>query len=312
MNKNICPECYSEYSRISPLYNAEYCLKNHKQYICRTCGRVICIDENTEVSIHAKFTSENVARYLLRGAESYYKEECAVFKHNDNGKFYFYIRPIYGTLSKKRPAHFIPESYRQPVKKQTGYLSKEQCEQYLLEQNEERKTSDYAELLLCDDPQSQRFDFEFLSCKAGCITLCFKTKFESFVHAFYDDENKSIEESDFVILAKWLCAVSINSDVMPKVLTLYSDYESHICLKAEKGFLKLYEHAVEDEENLRISYFGSLTEIYENFRNALKTFIETKYNPAEWEAAQEDSDDEGCCDAYEGVSLVKIYDYLYR
>lgn len=30
----MCPECYSEKSRITPLLKAEDCLKNHTQYIC--------------------------------------------------------------------------------------------------------------------------------------------------------------------------------------------------------------------------------------------------------------------------------------
>ena len=38
-----CEECYSEHPRITPLKGAEDCLRNHLQYICSRCGRVICI-----------------------------------------------------------------------------------------------------------------------------------------------------------------------------------------------------------------------------------------------------------------------------
>ena len=36
-------ECYSDNPRITPLKGAEDCLRNHLQYICSTCGRVICM-----------------------------------------------------------------------------------------------------------------------------------------------------------------------------------------------------------------------------------------------------------------------------
>ena len=42
----ICSECYSDKPRITPLINPLECLKNHTQYICGTCKRAICIDEN--------------------------------------------------------------------------------------------------------------------------------------------------------------------------------------------------------------------------------------------------------------------------
>ena len=42
----ICSECYSDKPRITPLINPLECLTNHTQYICGTCKRAICIDEN--------------------------------------------------------------------------------------------------------------------------------------------------------------------------------------------------------------------------------------------------------------------------
>ena len=38
-----CPECYSDRPRITPLLNLRPCLERHKQYVCGTCGRCICI-----------------------------------------------------------------------------------------------------------------------------------------------------------------------------------------------------------------------------------------------------------------------------
>lgn len=40
----MCQECYSRENRITPLLNPLECLENHRQYICGTCGRCICIE----------------------------------------------------------------------------------------------------------------------------------------------------------------------------------------------------------------------------------------------------------------------------
>ena len=42
----MCIECYSDNNRITPLLNPPDCLKNHTQYICGTCGRCICIEND--------------------------------------------------------------------------------------------------------------------------------------------------------------------------------------------------------------------------------------------------------------------------
>ena len=42
----MCEECYSDKSRVTPLLNPVECLKNHTQYICGSCGRCICIEND--------------------------------------------------------------------------------------------------------------------------------------------------------------------------------------------------------------------------------------------------------------------------
>lgn len=44
----MCVECYVIEKRITPLKNAQDCLKNHTQYICGTCGRCICIEKDKQ------------------------------------------------------------------------------------------------------------------------------------------------------------------------------------------------------------------------------------------------------------------------
>ena len=41
-----CLECYLKDNKATPLLNKEACLLNHKQYICGTCGRCICIEKD--------------------------------------------------------------------------------------------------------------------------------------------------------------------------------------------------------------------------------------------------------------------------
>lgn len=76
-----CPECYSEYTRITPLYKPEECLQNHEQYICATCGRVICMDQQTSVIARCfkLFSSFEIAMLYLRAAEILAQGTCAIY-----------------------------------------------------------------------------------------------------------------------------------------------------------------------------------------------------------------------------------------
>jgi hypothetical protein len=77
-----CPECYSEYSRITPLYKPEECLQRHWQYICSTCGRAICVDH--EVSPIARcfmlFNSFEIAILYVRAAEVLAHDVCGIYR----------------------------------------------------------------------------------------------------------------------------------------------------------------------------------------------------------------------------------------
>ena len=45
----MCKECYSDNLRITPLIKSRECLENHIQYICSTCGRCICINQDEKM-----------------------------------------------------------------------------------------------------------------------------------------------------------------------------------------------------------------------------------------------------------------------
>jgi len=81
----MCLECYSKYKRITPLLNPEDCLKNHRQYICSTCGRHICaaIDDKGRFRARFPFKSLEIARLYLRSAEVIKEKACGIYEIED-------------------------------------------------------------------------------------------------------------------------------------------------------------------------------------------------------------------------------------
>lgn len=79
----MCPECYSEKSRITPLLKAEDCLKNHTQYICGTCGRCICIERDKTRGLQRwnfPFKSLEIAKLYLRTADYTMKKSYGIYE----------------------------------------------------------------------------------------------------------------------------------------------------------------------------------------------------------------------------------------
>lgn len=79
----MCPECYSEKARITPLLKAEDCLKNHTQYICGTCGRCICIERDRVRGLQRwnfPFKSLEIAKLYLRTADYIVKKSCGIYE----------------------------------------------------------------------------------------------------------------------------------------------------------------------------------------------------------------------------------------
>lgn len=78
-----CPECYSDRPRITPLLNPRPCLERHKQYVCGTCGRCICIAKDPVRGLQRwqfPFKSEAAALLYLRAAEVSTGKPCGVYE----------------------------------------------------------------------------------------------------------------------------------------------------------------------------------------------------------------------------------------
>ncbi|GHT47588.1 hypothetical protein FACS189440_08520 [Bacteroidia bacterium] len=90
-----CEECYSEDSRITPLMGAKECLENHKQYICGTCGRCICLEKDPKRNLQRwnfPFKSLEIAKLYLRSAEATIKNVCRIYEIiSKNGRISYKI-----------------------------------------------------------------------------------------------------------------------------------------------------------------------------------------------------------------------------
>ena len=90
----MCEECYVNESRITPLLNPRECLENHKQYVCGTCGRCICIGK-TEKGLQRwnfPFQSSEIAKLYLRTADYTMKKCCGIYEiKNTKGRTFYKI-----------------------------------------------------------------------------------------------------------------------------------------------------------------------------------------------------------------------------
>ncbi|MBO5030669.1 MAG: hypothetical protein J6D08_02085 [Lachnospiraceae bacterium] len=85
----MCKECYADDNdnRITPLYSALDCLRNHTQYICGTCGRCICIEHRSHRDLQRwqfPFKSLENAKLYLRTADYTMKKSCGVYELKNN------------------------------------------------------------------------------------------------------------------------------------------------------------------------------------------------------------------------------------
>ena len=106
----MCPECYSEKSRITPLLKAEDCLKNHTQYICGICGRCICIERDKVRGLQRwnfPFKSLEIAMLYLRTADFAMKKSCGIYEIAGKGgrksyKIFADISELHAFLKKNK------------------------------------------------------------------------------------------------------------------------------------------------------------------------------------------------------------------
>ncbi|PVD18083.1 hypothetical protein V512_014520 [Mesotoga sp. Brook.08.105.5.1] len=144
-----CPECYSSDSRATPLKNPEDCLLNHVQYVCSTCGRAICMDddERERHGPRASFSSFNDAMLYLRAAEALFNGPCGIYELTDGTKVFYKIFADKDGLMNyliENPEKRCPlgealhetEEFRPASKGQIQRLDEEKVEQYLKEKEE--------------------------------------------------------------------------------------------------------------------------------------------------------------------------------
>jgi hypothetical protein len=159
----MCPECYSEFNRITPLLNPKDCLKNHRQYICKTCGRCICSDVSTgktgkKYRAHFPFQTLEIAKLYLRSAEVIEEKSCGIYeienlpgawkdnKERKSYKIFTDITELNDYISKtkgKRATSLSPlystKKYIPCSKSQLRQLTSKEVKQYLKEQEEQSK-----------------------------------------------------------------------------------------------------------------------------------------------------------------------------
>lgn len=141
-----CKECYSEHPRKTPLLKPRECLQKHKQYVCGTCGRCICIDQNDKGLQRwmFPFRTLEIAMLYLRSADITMNHPCGIYCiTNSSGRSSYKIFADGQTLinyQKKHPESKVSEClYRNDTvyvnsAAQVRTLTQEEVEHYLSEQ----------------------------------------------------------------------------------------------------------------------------------------------------------------------------------
>ncbi|HBR03950.1 MAG TPA: hypothetical protein DD738_15225 [Ruminiclostridium sp.] len=144
-----CIECYSEKNRITPLLEPRNCLENHRQYICGTCGRCICIDKDEKRNVQRwnfPFKSLEIAKLYLRTVDFSMKKPCGIYEiTNSKGrksyKIFADVEDLKTYLDKNKDKCcdlmqpvYMKEKYQDFSHTKVKFLDKEEIEQYISEQ----------------------------------------------------------------------------------------------------------------------------------------------------------------------------------
>lgn len=145
----MCPECYSEYKRITPILKPEECLRTHTQYICGTCGRCICAN-HTDKGLQRwnfPFKTLEIAKQYLRVADIIKSKACGIYEIKKQGRVSYkifadtrelevYLLKHKGTSCETMKVSFQIPSFMIYPNTQIRNLNDEEIEQYLHEQRE--------------------------------------------------------------------------------------------------------------------------------------------------------------------------------
>ncbi len=142
-----CKECYSENPRITPLLGAEDCLRNHLQYICSTCGRVICIGPKGAKKARClmPFGSLEQAKLYLKAAEIMNVGICGIYeliyKRGENRYRVFknvedlqkFLKSSSSVKCERFTPVYISKKHAPVAKDQIRHLSPQEIQKYLEE-----------------------------------------------------------------------------------------------------------------------------------------------------------------------------------
>lgn len=141
-------ECYVDKNRITPLLNPLDCLANHTQYICGTCGRCICIEDDFKRGLQRwnfPFKSLEIAKLYLRTADYSMKKPCGIYEiRSDNGRFSYkifagsedlqnYLKKNKGKTCESMAPVFSVEEYREYENTQIRKLTPDEIQKYMSE-----------------------------------------------------------------------------------------------------------------------------------------------------------------------------------
>lgn len=144
----MCIECYSDNNRITPLLNPLDCLKNHTQYICGTCGRCICIENDPKRGLQRwnfPFKSLDIAKLYLRTADYTMKKSCGIYEIKsekgrasykifpDNKDLELYLKNNKGKVCETMKAAFMVEEYKEYETTEVRKLNSDEIEKYMSE-----------------------------------------------------------------------------------------------------------------------------------------------------------------------------------
>ena len=144
----MCIECYSDNNRITPLLNPLDCLKNHTQYICGTCGRCICIENDPKRVLQRwnfPFKSLDIAKLYLRTADYTMKKSCGIYEiKSEKGRASYKIFPdikdleLYlknnkGKVCETMKQTFMVEEYKEYETTEVRKLNSDEIENYMSE-----------------------------------------------------------------------------------------------------------------------------------------------------------------------------------
>jgi hypothetical protein len=142
----MCPECYSQFTRITPLINPEDCLKKHRQYICQTCGRYICASvdkKGKKYRARFPFKTLEIAKLYLRSAEVIKRKPCGIYEiedkngrksykiFTDNEELKDYLKININKRATSEYPQFVTKIYHQCSEKQLRKLTIEEIDIYL-------------------------------------------------------------------------------------------------------------------------------------------------------------------------------------